>query len=37
MKRKIGQQRVAGMGMMMVLPTILAAAMRSISGVDEEE
>lgn len=35
--RKIGRSRLMGMGMLMVVPAILATAMRSISGVDEEE
>jgi len=35
--RKIGRSRLMGMGLLMVAPTILATAMRSIAGVDEEE
>lgn len=35
--RKIGRSRLTGMGLLMVGPAILATAMRSISGVDEEE
>jgi hypothetical protein len=35
--RKIGRSRLMGMGLLMVVPAVLATAMRSISGVDEEE